>query len=56
LSERSTQFEEPYGVRRRHDPGRVLDANVVVSGVLSENGVSGRILKAWKAERFHLVR
>jgi len=33
----------------------VLDANVVVSGVLSENGVPGRILKAWKAERFHLV-
>ncbi len=34
----------------------VLDANVVVSGVLSQNGVPGRILKAWKAERFHLVR
>jgi PIN domain len=33
----------------------VLDANVVVSGVLSDNGVPGRILKAWKAERFHLV-
>ncbi len=33
----------------------VLDANVVVSGVLSENGVPGRILKVWKAERFHLV-
>jgi putative PIN family toxin of toxin-antitoxin system len=33
----------------------VLDANVVVSGILSEKGVPGRILKASIGERFHLV-
>jgi len=33
----------------------VLDANVVVSGILSENGTPGKILKAWFEDRFHLV-
>jgi putative PIN family toxin of toxin-antitoxin system len=33
----------------------VLDANVVVSGILSENGTPGKILKAWYEDRFHLV-
>lgn len=33
----------------------VLDANVVVSGILSENGTPGKILKAWHEDRFHLV-
>src|SRR5579863_7873504 len=33
----------------------VLDANVVVSGILSENGTPGKILRAWYEDRFHLV-
>jgi len=33
----------------------VLDANVVVSGVLSGKGYPGRILAAWRDEQFHLV-
>jgi putative PIN family toxin of toxin-antitoxin system len=33
----------------------VLDANVFVSGILSGHGVPGRILKAWRDERFELV-
>jgi putative PIN family toxin of toxin-antitoxin system len=33
----------------------VLDANVLVSGILSENGTPGKILKAWYEDRFHLV-
>ena len=33
----------------------VLDANVVVRGILSENGMPGKILKAWYEDRFHLV-
>jgi uncharacterized protein len=33
----------------------VLDAHVVVSGILSENGTPGKILKAWYEDRFHLV-
>jgi putative PIN family toxin of toxin-antitoxin system len=33
----------------------VLDANVVISGILSENGTPGKILKAWYEDRFHLV-
>ena len=33
----------------------VLDANVVVSGILSENGTPAKILKAWYEDRFHLV-
>lgn len=33
----------------------VLDANVFVSGILSGEGVPGRILKAWRDEQFHLV-
>jgi putative PIN family toxin of toxin-antitoxin system len=33
----------------------VLDTNVMVSGILSEKGVPGRILRAWLEDRFHLV-
>lgn len=33
----------------------VLDANVFVSGILSEEGIPGKILRAWRDERFHLV-
>ena len=33
----------------------VLDANVVVSGILSGKGYPGRILTAWRGEQFHLV-
>jgi putative PIN family toxin of toxin-antitoxin system len=33
----------------------VLDTNVIVSGILSEEGVPGRILKTWLEDRFHLV-
>jgi putative PIN family toxin of toxin-antitoxin system len=33
----------------------VLDANVFVSGILSHDGTPGRILRAWRDERFHLV-
>lgn len=33
----------------------VLDTNVIVSGILSEKGVPGKILRAWFADRFHLV-
>jgi uncharacterized protein len=33
----------------------VLDANVFVSGILSEKGVPGSILRAWIYERFQLV-
>ena len=33
----------------------VLDANVVVSGILSQKGVPGTILRAWREERFELV-
>ena len=33
----------------------VLDANVVVSGVLSPAGVPGQILDEWRAERFALL-
>ena len=33
----------------------VLDANVFVSGIISAQGVPGRILDAWRADQFHLV-
>jgi uncharacterized protein len=33
----------------------VLDTNVIVSGILSEKGIPGRILRAWLEDRFHLV-
>lgn len=33
----------------------VLDANVFVSGILSSQGAPGRILRAWRDERFHLA-
>jgi putative PIN family toxin of toxin-antitoxin system len=33
----------------------VLDTNVIVSGILSEKGAPGKILKAWFEDRFHLV-
>jgi putative PIN family toxin of toxin-antitoxin system len=33
----------------------VLDANVFISGVVSEDGVPGILLKAWHEERFELV-
>ncbi len=33
----------------------VLDANVFVSGILSNQGVPGRILQSWRDELFHLV-
>ncbi len=33
----------------------VLDANVVVSGILSQKGFPGKILQAWHDERFHLL-
>ena len=33
----------------------VIEANVVVSCILSERVAPGKILKAWQAERFHLV-
>ena len=33
----------------------VLDANVVVSGILSQKGIPGTILRAWREERFELV-
>lgn len=33
----------------------VLDANVIVSGVLSEKGNPGKILEAWRQKRFELV-
>jgi len=33
----------------------VLDANVVVSALLSPGGTPAKILSAWRAEQFHLV-
>ena len=33
----------------------VLDANVLVSAILSPGGPPGRILTAWRQEQFHLV-
>jgi len=33
----------------------VLDANVFVSGILSANSIPGRILTAWRDDRFHLA-
>jgi hypothetical protein len=33
----------------------VLDANVLVSALLSPRGLPSKILAAWQAERFHLV-
>jgi uncharacterized protein len=33
----------------------VLDANVFISGIVSEGGVPGTILKAWHEEQFELV-
>ncbi len=33
----------------------VLDANVFVSGILNGKGYPGRILAAWRDERFYLV-
>lgn len=33
----------------------VLDANVLVSAILVEQGAPARILKAWRDEQFHLV-
>jgi putative PIN family toxin of toxin-antitoxin system len=33
----------------------VLDANVLVSGILSPKGAPAKVLTAWQAEQFHLV-
>jgi putative PIN family toxin of toxin-antitoxin system len=33
----------------------VLDANVLVSGIVSAQGAPGRILNAWREERFQLL-
>ena len=33
----------------------VLGTNVIVSGILSEKGIPGRILRAWFDDQFHLV-
>ncbi len=33
----------------------VLDANVLVSALLSPKGVPAKVLTAWQAEQFHLV-
>ena len=33
----------------------VLDANVFISGIITEKGSPGRILQSWREERFHLV-
>jgi putative PIN family toxin of toxin-antitoxin system len=33
----------------------VLDANVLVSGILSPKGAPAKVLTAWHAEQFHLV-
>ena len=32
-----------------------LDANVLVSGILSPKGAPAKVLTAWQAEQFHLV-
>lgn len=33
----------------------VLDANVLVSAILTPKGVPAKVLTAWQADRFHLV-
>lgn len=33
----------------------VLDANVLVSAILSPRGIPAKVLTAWQAEQFHLV-
>ena len=33
----------------------VLDANVLVSAILSPQGIPAKVLTAWQAEEFHLV-
>lgn len=33
----------------------VLDANVLVSAIVSPKGIPAKVLTAWEAERFHLV-
>jgi putative PIN family toxin of toxin-antitoxin system len=33
----------------------VLDANVLVSAILSPKGIPAKVLTAWQAEQFHLV-
>lgn len=33
----------------------VLDANVVVSAILSPKGIPAKVLTAWREERFHLL-
>lgn len=33
----------------------VLDANVLVSAILSPQGIPARVLTAWRGEQFHLV-
>ena len=33
----------------------VLDANVLVSAILSPKGNPAKVLTAWQAEQFHLV-
>src|SRR5262245_58289857 len=33
----------------------VLDANVLVSALVSPSGIPAKVLKAWRDERFHLV-
>lgn len=33
----------------------VLDANVLVSALLTPQGIPAKVLTAWQAERFHLV-
>jgi uncharacterized protein len=33
----------------------VLDANVLVSALISPRGIPAQVLKAWRDERFHLV-
>lgn len=33
----------------------VLDANVIVSAVLTPGGIPARVLDAWRAERFALL-
>ena len=33
----------------------VLDANVLVSAILSPKGAPAKVLTAWQAEQFHLV-
>jgi len=33
----------------------VLDANVLVSALVSPGGIPAQVLRAWRDERFHLV-